>query len=252
MTKVLIAGELPFVREIGELCLDHNQDALVYLVEDFFDALHGEYLESELRSVEVVIEVHNESAEAKKELIFALGNAVPAEALFLTSALSTSTTQAAAWVPSPERVVGFAALPPWRPDSLVELASGLRTTPLALQQAEHFWQQLGQTPVVVGDGPGLVRARLVCCIVNEAISALQEGVASAADIDQAMKLGANYPFGPLEWADYLGLDTILGVMRGLQEEWGEDRYRPNPLLKRMVTAGRLGKKSGRGFYDYPA
>jgi 3-hydroxybutyryl-CoA dehydrogenase len=95
-----------------------------------------------------------------------------------------------------------------------------------------------------------VRARTVCCLINEAASALLENVASAEDIDQAMKLGTNYPHGPLAWADHIGLDAVLGVMTGLFEEWGEDRYRPSPLLRRMVLAGRLGKKTGEGFYQY--
>lgn len=251
MAKVLIAGELPFVREIGDLCLDAGHDCLIYLVEDFLDAVEGDYLSKALREVEVVVEVHNESAEAKKELIFTLGNAIAPNALLLTSALSASATQAAAWVPHPERVVGFGLVPPLGKTGLVELALGLNTSEAALDRARQFWSDMGYEPILVGDGPGLVRARIVCCLINEAVTALQEGVAAVADIDQAMKLGTNYPFGPLEWADYLGLDTVLGVMTGLFEEWGDDRYRPNPLLRRMVISGRLGKKTGRGFYEYP-
>ncbi len=252
MTKVLIAGELPFVQEIGDLCLDAGCECLVYLVEDFLDAVQGDYLSRKLREIEVVIEVHNESAEAKKELLFTLGNAIAPDALLLTSALSASATQAAAWVPHPERVVGFGVVPPLAKHGLVELALGLNSSAAALDRARQFWTELGYEPVMVGDGPGLVRARIICCLINEAVTALQEGVATAHDIDLAMKLGTNYPFGPLEWADYLGLDTVLGVMTGLFEEWGDDRYRPNPLLRRMVISGRLGKKSGRGFYDYPS
>lgn len=105
-------------------------------------------------------------------------------------------------------------------------------------------------PVVVADSAGLVRARIVCCLINEAITALMEGVASAENIDLAMKLGTRYPYGPLEWADLIGLDTVLGVMEGLFLEWGDDRYRPAPLLRRMVAAGRFGKKSGVGFFNY--
>ena len=111
-------------------------------------------------------------------------------------------------------------------------------------------QILGFDPVLVADGPGLVRARILCCLINEAIGALMEGVAIVEDIDKAMRLGTNYPFGPLAWADQIGLDTVLGVMTGLHKEWGEDRYRPSPLLRRKVLAGHLGKKSGRGFYIY--
>jgi 3-hydroxybutyryl-CoA dehydrogenase len=104
--------------------------------------------------------------------------------------------------------------------------------------------------MVVPDGPGLVFPRILCMIINEAAFALMEGVASAEDIDTAMKLGTNYPLGPLEWADRIGLDQVLGVLEGLQAEYGEDRYRPAPLLRQLVRAGHLGLSTGRGFYPY--
>jgi 3-hydroxybutyryl-CoA dehydrogenase len=126
----------------------------------------------------------------------------------------------------------------------------MQTEEATLIAAKRFWQEVGLSPVVVGDGPGLVRARIICCLINEAASALFEGVAPAEDIDTAMRLGTNYPRGPLAWADLIGIDTVLGVMNGLFREWGEDRYRPSPLLRRMVLAGRLGIKSGEGFYRY--
>ncbi|MCA9993795.1 MAG: 3-hydroxybutyryl-CoA dehydrogenase, partial [Anaerolineales bacterium] len=131
-------------------------------------------------------------------------------------------------------------------------APALQTNDANLARAAAFWKGLGCDTVIVADGPGLVRARVVCCLINEATSALMEGVATAEDIDKAMKLGTNYPMGPLAWADLLGLDMVLGVMNGLFAEWGEDRYRPTPLLRRMVAAGYLGRKSGQGFYVYPA
>jgi 3-hydroxybutyryl-CoA dehydrogenase len=204
----------------------------------------------DVRDVDLVIELHNESAAAKQELLLALCNAVPANALILTSALATSATQAAAWVTGPERVVGFGLMPPIEAEGLVELAPALQTADSTMSRAVEFWQGLKYEAVQVADGPGLVRARIICCLVNEAVSALMEGVADAADIDQAMRLGTNYPFGPLEWGDMIGLDTVLGVMTGLFNEWGEDRYRPTPLLRRMVLAGKLGRKSGEGFYEY--
>jgi 3-hydroxybutyryl-CoA dehydrogenase len=141
-------------------------------------------------------------------------------------------------------------MPPLANNNLVELAAALQSSRSALTKAKTFWRKLGMEPIEVADGPGLVRARIVCCLINEAVSALMEGVATAEDIDKAMKLGTNYPRGPLEWADYIGLDTVLGVMTGLFEEWGEDRYRPSPYLKRLVLAGRLGKKVGMGFFNY--
>ena len=249
--KVIIAGELPFVQEVAKLCLDAGYDTHVFLVEDFLGAIESGYVLDDVGEVDVALELHNESAAAKQELILALDHALPANALLLTSALATSATQAAAWVPMPGRVVGFGMVPPLRKDGgMIELAAGLQTAASSLVQAEKFIEGLGYETAVVGDGPGLVRARTICCLINEAASALFEGVATTADIDQAMKLGTNYPYGPLEWGDYLGLDTVLGVMNGLFSEWGEDRYRPSPLLKRMVLAGKYGRKTGEGFFNY--
>lgn len=248
--KVIVAGELPFVEEITALCVTAGHDTHAFWVEDFLGAIESGYLMDNIGDAEVVIELHNESAAAKQELLLALTNAVPQNALILTSALATSATQAAAWVTNPERVVGFGLMPPIGSEGLVELAPALQTAESTLTRAAQFWQGLNHEAIQVADGPGLVRGRIICCLINEAISALMEGVADAADIDQAMKLGTNYPYGPLEWGDMIGLDTVLGVMTGLYNEWGEDRYRPAPLLRRMVLAGKLGRKSGEGFYEY--
>jgi 3-hydroxybutyryl-CoA dehydrogenase len=251
LMRVVIAGELPFIEEVGRLCRRTKHQTTVYLVEDFLDALSADYSRQALVTADVVVELHNESAAAKQELLSALGTALSPDALILTSALATSATRAASWVPSPERVVGFGMLPPVPDQGVVELTAALQTSESALAQATLFWEGLGQETVVVGDGPGLVRARTVCCLINEAITALMEGVASVHDIDKAMVLGTNYPHGPLAWGDLIGLDAVLGVMTGLFEEWGDDRYRPSPLLRRMVYAGRLGRKTGEGFYTYP-
>jgi 3-hydroxybutyryl-CoA dehydrogenase len=247
--KVVVAGEMPFVKEIGQLCTQVGHNTVLYLVEDFHSAVQSGWAMPDAANADVAIELHNESAAAKEELLVSLAAAIPADALLLTSALATSVTQAAAWIPNPERVVGFSVVPPLKQVGVVELAAGLLTLETAVAKATEFVQELGQKPVLVADGPGLVRARIICCLINEAASALMEGVASTVDIDQAMKLGTNYPYGPLEWADYIGLDTVLGVLNGLFSEWGEDRYRPSPLLRRMVAAHRLGRKTGQGFYQ---
>lgn len=250
--KVVIAGEMPFVQEVGALCVAAGHDTTLFLVEDFYSAVESGMLMPLEQDVDIVIELHNESAAAKQELLTGLGAVLPRNVLLLSSTLATSATMAASWVVNPKRVVGFSVLPPLGETGLVELAPALQTSRPNMARAASFWRGLGYEPVEVADGPGLVRARVVCCLINEAVSALMEGVASAEDIDKAMQLGTNYPHGPLAWADHLGLDMVLGVMTGLYEEWGEDRYRPVPLLRRMVAAGRLGKKVGEGFYRYPA
>lgn len=248
--RVLVAGEIPFVDEIARLCRHAAHKTKVYLVEDFLGAVEAGYEMENFCDVEIVIELHNESAVAKQELLQALGTCLSPDALVLTSALATSATQAASWLPNPQRVVGFGTLPPIPDRGIVELAPALQTEESALVQAELFWHGLGQETILVNDGPGLVRARTVCCLINEAINLLFEGLAPAEDIDRALSQGANYPLGPLAWADMIGLDAVLGVMNGLYEEWGDDRYRPSPLLRRMVQAGRLGRKTERGFYTY--
>lgn len=248
--KVVVAGERPFVEEIGQLCLEAGHDTVLYLVEDFQSAVQSGWSMPDAANVDVAIEMHNESPASKEELLVSLSAAIPPQALLVTSALATSVTRAASWVINPERVVGFGVVPPLARQGVVEIARGMLTAETAVEQAVSFCHALGQEPVEVADGPGLVRARMVCCVINEAASALMEGVATAVDIDRAMKLGTNYPYGPLEWADYIGLDTVLGVLTGLFEEWGEDRYRPSPLLRRMVQAGKLGRKSKSGFFEY--
>ena len=168
--------------------------------------------------------------------------------LVLTSALITSSTQAAAWIRAPGRASGFGLIPPIKAGDSVEVAFPLQVYDDTSKRAVEFWKAIGLNPVIVADSAGLVRPRIICCLINEAVTALMEGVATRENIDLAMKLGTRYPYGPLEWADLIGLDTVLGVMEGLFLEWGDDRYRPAPLLRRMVLAGRLGKISGIGFY----
>lgn len=254
--RIIIAGETPFLEQIGHLCVAAGHDTTMYLVEDFLGAAESSHLLENLQDVAVAIDLHHESASTKRELLATFNKVVSSDTLILTSVLTTSTTQAASWAENSGRVVGFGVLPPLGlsgpTGDVVELACGVHTTDAALEEAAAFWQEMGLETAVVTDGPGLVRARIVCCLINEAASALMEGIATAADIDKAMQLGTNYPHGPLAWADQIGLDTVLGVMTGLFTEWGEDRYRPSPLLKRLVLAGKLGVKTGTGFYQYPS
>lgn len=195
----------------------------------------------------ILIETETVSLDLKQAVLAQAGTA----SLVLTCALNSSAAEAARWAPQPARVVGFGVVPPLPAAGVVEVAAALQTEAEAVAQADALWSAWGQRPVRVADGAGLARARVVCALVNEAASAVLEGVASPTDIDLAMRLGTNYPRGPLAWGDEIGLDTVLAVMTALHLEWGEDRYRPSPMLRRLVAAGHLGRKSGRGFHAYP-
>jgi 3-hydroxybutyryl-CoA dehydrogenase len=163
-------------------------------------------------------------------------------ALILLEASVVDTTTLANHMDYPEQVVGYGGLPGVAEKQLVEVAPGLRTNPVAWQKAALFFQSLGRDVEVVHDGPGLVAPRIIACLVNEAAYALMEGVATVRDIDTAMKLGVNYPQGPLEWADAIGPERVLSILEGLQQTTGDDRYRPCPYLRKLVVAGRK-------FYD---
>ena len=248
--NVVIIGDSPFLKEIGGLCTraGHIVRAL------WSDTVLGDWSDLEyatdLLNADVVVETCHRSRHIRRQLVSFVETVYPPDTLLLVSALTASTTEIASWTHAPRRVVGYGLLPPLAATGMVELAAGLNTGDEAIRQAAEFWRSVGYEPAVVADGPGLVRGRLIACIINEAATTLQDGVASAQDIDTAMKLGTNYPHGPLAWADHLGLDVVLRIMTGLYEEWGEDRYRPAPLLRRMVLAGRLGKKTRHGFYRW--
>jgi 3-hydroxybutyryl-CoA dehydrogenase len=148
--------------------------------------------------------------------------------------------------------VGFHILPPLQPAHLVELTRSDSSSPVAAARAERFFGALGKHVTWVGDAPGLVLGRIVCQVINESAFALGEGVGGAADIDTGMLLGLSHPHGPFEWADEIGLDHVLTVLQALSQEYREERYRPAPVLRRMVQAGRLGRAAGAGFFDYDA
>lgn len=204
----------------------------------------------ELGSADLVVEAALEDLEVKKELFQALGEICSPECILGTNTSALSITEVAAHVPRPERVVGIHFFNPATVMKLVEVVRTPFTSQASVDKAVDFVTSLGKSPVLVEESPGFVVNRILVPMINEAIFILGEGVASAEDIDTAMRLGANHPMGPLALADLIGLDICLAIMETLHRELGEDKYRPAPLLRKMVRAGRLGRKTKHGFFTY--
>ena len=200
--------------------------------------------------VDFVVEAAAENLAVKTQIFQSLDRIAPPETILASNTSSLPITELAAVTGRPELVIGMHFMNPVPVMSLVEVIRGLATSDATWQSVEELARRLGKTPVEVNDYPGFVANRVLMPMINEAIYALYEGVASARDIDTVMKLGANHPMGPLTLADFIGLDTCLAIMEVLYEGFADSKYRPCPLLRKMVKAGWLGRKSGKGFYDY--
>ncbi len=198
----------------------------------------------------LVVEAVNERFDIKTEVFQRIAEVVGEEAVIASNTSSISITALAAKVPRPERVAGMHFFNPVPVLPLVEVVRGVQTSEETLARVRDLAKRMGKTPVDVADAPGFVANRVLMPMINEAIFCLSEGVAAAEAIDQVMKLGMAHPMGPLALADLIGLDVCLDIMQTLHRDLGEDKYRPAPLLRRMVAAGRLGRKSGQGFYSY--
>lgn len=200
--------------------------------------------------VDIVIEAAVENMEIKQSIFKQLDEITPTHAILATNTSSLPITEIAAATNRPEQVIGMHFMNPVPVMKLVEIIRGLATSDEVYTAVEEMTTKLSKVPVEVNDFPGFVSNRILMPMINEAIYTLYEGVASKEAIDDVMKMGMNHPMGPLQLADFIGLDTCLYIMEILHEGFGDSKYRPCPLLRKYVKAGWLGKKSGRGFYTY--
>lgn len=206
---------------------------------------------SVLQEADMVIETITEDLDMKKDVFRTLDNVTNPDAILASNTSSLSLTEIASVVEKPERVIGMHFLHPVARIDLVEIVRGLRTSDKTFEKAKYFVDSVIQKKgIMVFESPGFVTTRLICILINEALHTLQEGVASAEDIDAAMRIGYDFRYGPLEMCDRFGLDSVLAAMERMFREYGELKYRPSVLLKKMVRAGRLGVKTGEGFFKY--
>ncbi len=217
---------------------------------DALARIHGVLKRTALAECELIVEAATERFEIKREIFRELDSITPPETILASNTSSLSITRLAAQTSRPDHVIGMHFFNPVPVMTLVEVIRGLQTSQETFDRVKSLAERLGKVPVEVNDAAGFVSNRVLMPMLNEAMFAVMEGVATAEAVDQVFRLGMAHPMGPLTLADFIGLDVCLDIMRVLEEGIGDPKYRPCPLLIRMVDAGWLGRKSGRGFYTY--
>jgi len=213
-------------------------------------SIRGTAALEDVAPADVVIEAVTENYDIKLDLLRRVDALVRAETIIASNTSSISITKLAAAISHPDRFIGMHFFNPVPVMALVEIVRGLQTTDVTHDMAEALALQLGKSPITVKSGPGFLVNRILLPMINEAFFVLAEGDASATEIDEGMKLGCNHPIGPLALADLIGLDVLLAVMQTIHDQFGDSKYRPCPLLREMVAAGYLGRKTRRGVYRY--
>jgi 3-hydroxybutyryl-CoA dehydrogenase len=218
--------------------------------EEIMERLHLANEITAAQKADLIVEAVVEKMEVKQAIFTELDSLAPSHTVLATNTSSLPITEIAAVTTRPEKVIGMHFMNPVPVMKLVEIIRGLPTTDEVYQAVHETTKKLNKTPVEVHDFPGFVSNRILMPMINEAVFTLYEGVANEEDIDQVMKLGMNHPMGPLTLADFIGLDTCLFIMETLHKGFGDDKYRPCPLLRKYVKAGWLGRKTGKGFFTY--